>query len=373
MAFSRLRSTSALAAAVALAGWLIAPVSATAAGSNYVIGVDNAAPAGHDWLYVDFFPNHGTNLHKGSVVDFKWNPGSIDGFHTTTLLPGGTSAAPSSLDFIVPDFDDPFLVPGQLPQLQFNPAAVAPTDPTCGNASNPCNFNGGSVLNSGAVPTLPGPDFWVHVNANPGTYTFVCLVHPNMKGTFTVVDDATTASTQQQLNRIAHRQYRSETRAALKEEARVIDNFEQDNGDGTRTVTVTAGTAVPGVEIAEMLPQRVDVRPGDTVTWKTRTIVDVHTVTFPQGHGSDSVDPFQPILESGESFEFHVNPLPRGDTAIATASTIGTSGILANLPPGQPSSYAFSFPNPGTFIYQCRIHDHMIGTIVAKGENEGSG
>ena len=31
-----------------------------------------------------------------------------------------------------------------------------------------------------------------------------------------------------------------------------------------------------------------------------------------------------------------------------------------------PNSYAFHFPNPGSFAYQCRIHDHMIGSISAR-------
>jgi hypothetical protein len=29
-----------------------------------------------------------------------------------------------------------------------------------------------------------------------------------------------------------------------------------------------------------------------------------------------------------------------------------------------PDRYTFSFPNAGTFAYQCRIHDNMIGTIA---------
>src|SRR4029077_8153543 len=54
---------------------------------------------------------------------------------------------------------------------------------------------------------------------------------------------------------------------------------------------MAAGPASTGVEVLEMLPKRVEIRPGDKVKWVTTTSIDIHTVTFPQGHGSDSVDP----------------------------------------------------------------------------------
>jgi hypothetical protein len=57
---------------------------------------------------------------------------------------------------------------------------------------------------------------------------------------------------------------------------------------------------------------------------------------------------------------------PKGPTAIATVSTVATSGVLLSALAGAPlpDRYTFSFPNAGTFAYQCRIHDNMIGTIA---------
>jgi plastocyanin len=43
--------------------------------------------------------------------------------------------------------------------------------------------------------------------------------------------------------------------------------------------------------------------------------------------------------------------------------TVATSGVLSQPPAPLPSQYSFSFPEKGTFAYQCRIHDHMVGVV----------
>jgi hypothetical protein len=55
----------------------ILPAHAASA-RTYKIGVDNAAPPDHDWLFVDFFPRRDVRVHRGDVLDFSWNKGSID-------------------------------------------------------------------------------------------------------------------------------------------------------------------------------------------------------------------------------------------------------------------------------------------------------
>ena len=62
-------------------------------------------------------------------------------------------------------------------------------------------------------------------------------------------------------------------------------------------------------------------------------------------------------------FEVHFNGAPVGPTAISSTSTVASSGLIASLPAPFPTSYSFSFPTVGSFGYQCRIHDHMLGTI----------
>jgi plastocyanin len=71
----------------------------------------------------------------------------------------------------------------------------------------------------------------------------------------------------------------------------------------------------------------------------------------------------------GTAGEVHIVPQPLGGTVISSPNTVASSGIISTLP-GFPSSYSFSFPNSGTFAYQCRIHDHMLGVVKVNGEAE---
>jgi len=67
--------------------------------------------------------------------------------------------------------------------------------------------------------------------------------------------------------------------------------------------------------------------------------------------------------------EFHANPQPQGAPVITSPSTVASSGIIATGAPPFPPDYTFTFPNAGRFTYQCRIHDHMVGTVTV-GEQE---
>jgi plastocyanin len=45
--------------------------------------------------------------------------------------------------------------------------------------------------------------------------------------------------------------------------------------------------------------------------------------------------------------------------------TVATSGVLGPPNGPFPSTYTYSFPETGSFTYQCRIHDHMRGAITS--------
>src|SRR5229473_2054435 len=96
-------------------------------------------------------------------------------------------------------------------------------------------------------------------------------------------------------------QLQDDTVGALLAEKNANTSFVQRNQDGTSNVLITAGTATQYVEVAEMLPTTVTIKPGDTVTWVTKTIKDPHTVTFPRGPASESVDPLPAFCEAQPS------------------------------------------------------------------------
>ncbi len=379
-----------------LGGLVVVPLLSSGAGAGvashtFTIGVDHSTPTGHNFEYVDYFPRSGVAVRSGDTLDFQW-ANTPDGLHTATLLATATTpnAKWGANPLAVPDPDDGGT------QLQINPAIGAPTFPpagtpapgACGNAAAPCTFDGTADLNSGATPTNSGAHFVVKITAAPGTYSYVCLIHPGMLGSFTVVGPQVQGSTPAGVATAATAQGRSDTEGALDAEEAVPPAPRKLNNDGTHTVTVTAGTATPYVEIAEMLPRRTTIRPGDTITWITGSIKDPHTVTFPQGsdpatepipsycEGAPDVlltaPPVGPPCGNPALFENHFNPAPVGGTVISSPSTSASSGVFANPPAPFPRGYSFSFPNAGTFTYQCRIHDHMLGTVVVRPSGGGN-
>jgi plastocyanin len=368
-----------------IAGMLMSSVPAGAGGSpgTYTIGVDAANPSGHNFEYVDYFPrgqvlpaDPQAVVGNGAVLHFQYQ-GGPDGLHTATLIPIGETPEQAWNSHPLVSFDGDN---GEAHPI-LNPDAAFPT-PGCESAI--CTYDGTNTVNSGALPAFVGTDFYVRINlsvSTPTTIHYVCLIHPGMQGSIKVVPG--TGSSQSAFASNAASQYAADTAGALSAEAAATAA-----ADGK---FVVAGTATPFVEVAEMLPQTFTVAAGQQVTWNTQTIRDPHTVTFPEGPGSDGVDPLAPPYAPAEcegvpdtapdtplagpppgfgcaSFpELGVNPAPNGVTTILDPTTVATSGIISSPPSGFPSSFTFSFPNAGTYHYMCRIHDHMVGTIIVSG------
>jgi plastocyanin len=234
-------------------------------------------------------------------------------------------------------------------------------------------------------------EFYVKVFLDSGATTvhFFCALHRGMVGQVRVLpgnsENAGPGTSETKGLADAAAQYATETTAGLAAETAANQTAVTTNSDGSKTVTMTAGTAAPHVEIIEMLPNNVSIKAGDKVTWVDKGF-DIHTVTFPKGTDSNSVDPFQPPVCEGTgttdtpatsgpptfgcsspaAIEMPLDIGPKGPTAIASVSTVATSGVLLSALAGAPlpDRYTFSFPNAGTFAYQCRIHDNMIGTVA---------
>ena len=371
----------------------------------YTIGVDNKNPATKNFEYTDFFPNGikssttvsslpppSLTVRNGDVLHFLWNPdASLDSAHTATLagLEETLSSAQNKYDPLKPDVDD-----GQGKFIE-NPLTFNPTFNDCGDTvANACTYDG-SDLNSGFLPNHNGTSnpsqFYVAMQLDTSTATtvhFFCALHRGMVGQVRVLGGNTEASTTTEATMAADAttQYATETVAGTAAETAANQTATTTNSDGSKTVTMTAGTAAPHVEVLEMLPNNVAIKQGDKVTWVDKGF-DIHTVTFPRGSGSNSVDPFRPPVceatgttdtpapspggsppfgcSSPQAVEFPLELGPQGPTAIASTSTAASSGVLLSALVGAPlpDRYTFSFTGAGTFAYQCRIHDNMVGTI----------
>jgi plastocyanin len=384
---------------VGLAWLLPAAIPANAAAVTLTIGIDNAPPAGHNWEFLDYFPNGGVNVHNGDTVHFKFNTASLDGFHTATLGKVGESlqSVAANNPALTPDSDtgDP------AGQQQFT-TAFAPTNPpagsgapgACGDVTTPCPYDGTAYESSGAMfPGGPfGTEFFVRVQlgsspTQPSLVNYICRVHgPAMSASFTIVPDASTASTQSSLDTAATAQYNSALAAGQAATSAVTAASTSTNANGTHTIAMHAGTESPDgrVQVLEMLPSSVNITAGDTINWTTLSRNDPHTVTFPsppgngfdpfpaycEGATGDTPDPtFNPAACAGgpPNFEIHYAPQPIGPTVIATSTTQASSGVITagSLYASLGPSYSFTFPNAGTFAYTCAIHNHMTGQVLA--------
>src|SRR5438093_6385318 len=184
---------------------LVVPLAlpAQAVAQTKTIGVDYAAPAGHLFEYVDFFPRDAVTVHRGDTLDFAWAL-NASGFHNVVLLATDTTpgnAWATKYPLAVPDTDD------AAGQLKFNDAinfGVGLGGPIpCGSTSDTaCIYTGDADIGSAASGTDGRTHFFVTLDGSvpAGALNFVCLVHPGMAGSVTVIPDgnATTTPAQDQ-------------------------------------------------------------------------------------------------------------------------------------------------------------------------------
>jgi len=399
---ARWRVTGSLAAGAALlaAQLALGALPAAAAAPSLVVTADQpqAVPAGHNWSFNDFFPRSLT-VAQGTTIGFL-----IEGFHTATLLPAGTTAAQdnATAGIAQADADDTALNPNGNTKSNENLAGLGPVPATgCGTEATPCAFDGTSAVSSGAPfagrPTAP---FDVTVTAAPGSYIFHCRVHPQMVATLTVVAAGSTATTPAQLTSAVSSQVASDVAAGSAAEAAANVAGRSKNADGSTNWTLTAGTQSPDgyTVVLEMLPLNVNIKPGDTVTWHSVGVNEPHTVTFPTDIHTDALPlcengtadtPAVPKVNpptgpqdfacgSGPADELELAP-GNGVSTVTSPKTVSDSGLL--VAPGGAASFGlpdsagltswtvhFSGAVAGTYTYLCQIHGpSMHGTVTVAG------
>jgi plastocyanin len=392
-AWKPVAATLAIVAGQALA---LAPAVA-AADAPIIVSADMpaAVPAGHLWSYNDFFPRT-LSVAQGQTIGF-----AIQGFHTATLLPAGVSAGTDLRSNGIASADDDVTPNANgTSHVAINFPAVLPTSFACGDAANPCAFDGTSVVSSGApLAGPPAGPFMVTVTAAPGTYAFLCRIHPGMKGHIDVVPSSADATTAGQAAAATARQVKADTANAFRVEQLASSGARLRHPDGTSTWFVHPGamTADRKVALLEFLPQDISIHAGDHVVWTMIESNEPHTVTFPADLDTDQValceaaggapdSPAFPVVfpPSGPQdfgcapgsgpveFEFGGG---NGVSAVTTPATVSDSGLMGSRRLassfGLPSTavvtrwnVGFAGAVPGTYTYVCQIHDGMAGTIT---------
>jgi plastocyanin len=213
----------------------------------------------------------------------------------------------------------------------------------------------GPVVNSdlifGGNPENP-PTFDVTFS-QAGAYDYFCFIHPFMTGTVTVLDpgDAGSAGIDNQASLDA-RGAAAENSARIEGEANDAAIRARIPGPvakpgGTREHSVILGGETRDTQQNIMYPERITVRPGDTVRFVNETVVP-HSATIgtmPLG------DPFA------------APPTANVDPANGVVHT----GLIAaeGQPPAlTPVSAVVQFSRAGTYPYACLLHPEMIGEVV---------
>ncbi|MDQ2743512.1 MAG: hypothetical protein M3Z66_14640, partial [Chloroflexota bacterium] len=234
-------------------------------------------------------------------------------------------------------------------------AQPAPISQQAATPAGGTTYNGTGVVNSGIVP--PGRSFTLSFTA-AGTFPYVCLLHPGMRGVVVVnpagtpypmtqadYNEAATVSAQTDLGQGATALFHSTPPASTK------------NADGSTNYNVFAGTSAGMASVMRFVPGTLTIAVGDTVTWTNLDMIDPHTVTF-------APDGKYPKFPSGPALA------PAGGSTY-DGTTFTNSGLI--IPVGSPgipglptkTSYTLKFTKAGVYTYHCLLHDAlgMIGKI----------
>jgi len=401
----------------------VVAVSVTAAAHTVIIGVDHVDDAnqqpqnGRLFEYTDFF-SRAVTVHTGDTVDFRTAPAA---FHVVGLARTEAEAR-AAYPIATLDTDDPN-APNGAPKILFGPSNFPIVDgnangnlgavdfsrpngpPDCGRpdlAEPDCVFSGGDDidvagpnLNFGPAGPLPA-DWRVRIAAAPGTYTFLCFIHPGMRGTLHVVGTSQPTTSQAVINRQSFGQFVADRAQALAaERAANVVSF-TGGAPGTRTYDFKVGieAASHHVAIDEMFPNPATVpggaptlTKGDQVRFDWSDTHNVHTVFFPTSIEETSPFGFDcdsgfvaptgpPCFETGEAFapELIGDPgtSPPG-TLLTSPSAVVDSGLLVGTGYGlSPTVQTWHVATNGStatgaYMFRCAVHDFMVGSFSVSG------
>lgn len=317
------------------------------------------AGAGQDVVAISAFFPATIRIRAGDTITWKINS---DEPHSATFLSGN------------PIPSDPVPVPGGGPtDIMINPEKFfvsrgpdAPIETYSG-----AEFRNSGYLSNGRV--VPPNESYSLTFDTPGTYDYICLIHPNtMKGEVIVEPmSATDLPNQEEID--AQAEEEMAPLLEMAEERRVATtNSEQVRSEpgpnGTTIWHVPAGMTGgdPRIEIYDFFPKNVTVQQGDTVIW---TSTSFHQVIFHPGQPVPAFvlptlqDTGPPLLVVNPAVAFPAKPSGEYDGTGFFGS--GLMGVARGPLPGG-TTFAMTFAAPGSFDYACSTHQPlgMEGTVT---------
>ena len=272
-------------------------------------------------------------VKTGTTVRWSWE-GAAEA-HSVTFLPPGQQ--PPS-----PEAADPFFAP------------TLPTGP----------YDGKALVNSGLQPAGPQPAKPMDVTfSTPGSFTYHCVIHPQMVGTVVVKASGTdldSPSSAKKRGAAEQTKYLAEGRATKGQLEKAAPKTTR-NADGSTTYQVQMGLSSAHTDVLQFAPAPAAVKAGDTVEFLNDSGAP-HTATF-FGTTPGIVDPSDPRVgpPSGPS------PQKLNTTSFFNSGLLPPNAPPGGGPPPQARSFSFVVPAAGTYASECVLHapSGMGGTITA--------
>jgi plastocyanin len=346
------RRTGVFVAALFAVAAVALPASASAALKTVYAGPPpSAQPALQQYgADVNNFFRHRVTIHEGDTVEW-----SVQGVHTIDIPPVGEGDLPllvpgPTVNGVLDAAGNPFWFNGKVPSLNFNPALLGP--------SGGSSYNGTARVTSG-LPLGPPAGFKVTFT-KAGTYHYFCDVHAGMEGTVVVLEPRHRIPSAAQDARALQRQVNRAVRIAKRLAGTVVTGN-----------NVSVGSGGPqGVEVFAMFPNSLTVRKGTVVKFSMTPLSrEVHTASFgPQDYLNGLANSIagpggiaqQAIYPSDRAT---VNPIPL--TPTTHGNGFGNTGFMdSDATTPLPTSEQIKFNAPGTYHYQCLVHQFMTGTIT---------
>lgn len=330
-----------------LPAWVIGLVlvaSACASGPSgpqtYEVEVDAPSPEGKNFQYSTYFPG-ALKVRPGDSVTFR--NASTQAPHTVTF--GVESDRSNQPPVLLPDGTESSVV--QMPCVSDDEPTAELTE--CPDAElQP--YDGSGFWNSGFIAPAPAPEGPKEVtlelaeDIEPGTYSYVCILHAPMSGTIEVVEEDGERDTPEEVAETASEQVRTAQRGAN----RIEDPEPESEGD---TVGVAAGWSEGVIAVNRFAPSTVEVEAGTTVRWTASSDFEPHTVTF--GPDAQAGNP--------ESSSFAPSGVRSGSNYTGGAANSGIFGAEGGPFPAGP--FELTFTRAGEYKYVCILHPGMEGTI----------
>ena len=192
-----------------------------------------------------------------------------------------------------------------------------------------------------------------------GSYKYICLVHPGMSGRVKVLPKSATIP-----------RARADRRARVKEYKRAVKQAKRLGKLKPKGNNVVAGHDSTKVAWFRFFPETRTIKAGESVHFSISSNSEIHTMTFGPQPSADLVlvhpQPAGPPLLQFNPFMFlpsDVPPLPPY-TGSNHGNGFFNTGIMDSNPQSPPpSSVDVTFPNAGTYLYECTIHPGMQATI----------